>query len=98
MLNVGHGNDFAIDHSGTTPQGIPYDYTSIMHLHKTAFSIHQQKPTIVPALPEAFEHHIGPTEFPTSLDYLHINILYCGGNITLGFCIPECFYTGHMTC
>ena len=69
--------EFDIVDEDTSTQGVEYDYRSIMHPRVFAFGKRRTK-TIVPI------NYTGPvanTAYPTGLDILHINIMYCEGNI-----------------
>ena len=65
----------------TTSQGLPYDFSSIMHFRHNAFS-RDNKSTVFPrshTIPKTF---LGMSATGTDLDFLHLNILYCGGTCT----------------
>ena len=65
--------------SKSTSQGLPYDFSSIMHFQHNEFSLKHYKSTIVPhnrTIPKAI---LGSRAKPTDLDFLHLNLLYCGG-------------------
>ena len=62
-----------------TSQGLPYDFSSIMHFRNDAFSRESFKSTVVPrnrTIPKTF---LGSSASGTDLDFLHLNLLYCGG-------------------
>ena len=65
-----------LTHAGT--QGIPYDYASIMHYSASELSKNGQF-TIVPILDTVPPDTLGSSITPTPFDYLHVNLLYCGG-------------------
>ena len=63
----------------SSSQGLPYDFSSIMHFLHNAFSRNPHKSTIVPhsgAIPKTL---LGYSAKGSDLDFLHLNILYCGG-------------------
>ena len=77
---AGFEQKFRIENK-TTSQGLPYDFSSIMHFHHDAFS-RDHKSTVVPrnrTIPKTF---LGSSATGTDLDFLHLNILYCGGTCT----------------
>ena len=63
----------------STSQGLPYDLESIMHFKHNKLSVSEGISTILPQnvyLPSSI---LGISESGTNLDFLHVNILYCGG-------------------
>ena len=75
---VGYGEKFEIQ-SRSTPQGFPYDFSSIMHFRHNAFSRNQNDSTVVPHNRTIPITVLGSSAAATDLDFLHINLLYCGG-------------------
>ena len=76
-MSTEHWQEFEIGDE-LIAQGLPYDYASIMHYGHCAGSKNGQ-PTILP-----INHSIQPkvlsgSELPSEYDYLHVNLLYCGG-------------------
>ena len=65
----------------TTSQGLPYDFSSIMHFRHNAFS-RDNKSTILARSHTISETCLGRSATGTDLDFLHLNILYCGGTCT----------------
>lgn len=65
---------FDIDTTADT-QHVPYDYGSLMHYGRTAFST-IGLPTVVPKQTDAV---IGQLDHLSANDKLHINIRYCPG-------------------
>ena len=65
----------------STSQGLPYDFSSIMHFRHNAFSYHRHKSTVVSQTRTIPKAKIGNSDTGTEFDYLHINILYCGGKL-----------------
>ena len=63
----------------TTSQGLPYDFSSIMHFRHLAFSRDGHKSTIIPRSRTISKTFLGSSATPTDLDFLHLNLLYCGG-------------------
>ena len=64
---------------GSTSQGLPYDFSSIMHFRHNAFLRNGYESTVLPrnrTIPKTF---LGSSATATDLDFLHINLLYCGG-------------------
>ena len=70
---------FKVSQSSTT-QNLPYDYHSIMHYK--AFELSKNTtPTIKSLNASVPECSLGNSKVPTSLDILHINLLYCDGKM-----------------
>ena len=65
----------------TTSQGLPYDFRSIMHFRHDAFS-RDHKSTVLPRSHTIRKTFLGSSASGTDLDFLHLNILYCGGTCT----------------
>ena len=65
--------------SRSTSQGLPYDFSSIMHVRHNAFSQHSSESTIVPFNRTIPKTVLGNSTMATDLDFLHLNLLYCGG-------------------
>ena len=61
-------------------QGVPYDYYSIMHYEYFAAS-KNNLPTMLPLNPNIRPKDLGSASLPTEYDYLHINLLYCQGDV-----------------
>ena len=61
-------------------QGIPYDYASIMHYSASGISKNGQF-TIVPIIDTVSPDGLSTAITPTPFDYLHVNLLYCGGKV-----------------
>ena len=79
-LYIGAEVYFAVQDSSTA-QRLPYDYESVMHFVHNELSISHKKSTIIPrnhVIPLGF---LGMSKTGTGLDFLHINLLYCGGKI-----------------
>ena len=72
---IGLISEFDILDENTSTQGLPYDYKSVMHPNMFAFGGGSSK-TIVPLMAIG-RLSIGP--YPTAVDMLHLNFLYCGG-------------------
>ena len=75
---VGFEKKFLIQ-SRSTSQGLPYDFRSIMHFRHNAFSRDRDESTLIPlngTIPKAI---LGSSDTATDLDFLHLNLLYCGG-------------------
>ena len=65
-----------LDGENVSTQGVPYDYHSIMHFSSRAFA----KSTFVKTIePLNFRDAFGKASYPTFLDTLHLNFLYCEG-------------------
>ena len=64
----------------TTSQRLPYDFSSIMHLRHNAFS-HDigNMSTILPRNQTIRRSLLGSSNAGTDLDFLHLNLVYCGG-------------------
>ena len=64
----------------STSQGLPYDFTSIMHVRHNAFSCEFRcKSTVLPRNISIPTNELGRCSTGTDFDFLHINLLYCGG-------------------
>ena len=63
----------------STSQGIPYDFSSIMHVRHDAFSRSRYQSTVLPRNRATSETILGTSTTATDLDFLHLNLLYCGG-------------------
>ena len=76
---LGFENNFLIERRSTS-QGLPYDFSSIMHFRHNAFSCDSdKKSTLVPHNLTISRILLGISEKGTDLDFLHLNLLYCGG-------------------
>ena len=67
--------------SKSTSQGLPYDFSSVMHFRYTAFSSNPDLSTVIPhnhTIPKVI---LGSSATATDLDFLHLNLLYCGGKV-----------------
>ena len=74
-------NNFVVDMASAT-QNVPYEFKSIMHYGAYAGCIDATKPTIIPILKYNVSlAELGSSKLPTEYDYLHINLLYCAGNL-----------------
>ena len=65
--------------SRSTSQELPYDFRSIMHFRHNAFSRVPCTSTLVPRSRRIPKTILGSWTTPTDLDFLHLNLLYCGG-------------------
>ena len=65
--------------SRSTSQGLPYDFSSIMHFQHTAFSSNPNLSTVIPHNHTIPKIILGSSATATDLDFLHLNLLYCGG-------------------
>ena len=63
----------------STAQGLPYDFESVMHFRQNAFSRSLHKLTVLPSKEGLPSSRLGISHTGTNLDFLHVNILYCGG-------------------
>ena len=63
----------------STSQGLPYDFESIMHYQNNTFSTSLEKLTLLPKNANIPSSRLGISQNGTTLDFLHVNILYCGG-------------------
>ena len=76
---IGYDQHFVVQ-DGATSQELPYDYSSIMHFRHNAFSRPMcQKSTVLPSNQCIPKKKLGSSYTGTELDFLHINLLYCGG-------------------
>ena len=78
ITNVGFRDKFLIQ-SRSTSQGLPYDYSSIMHYRHNTFSRTRFGSTMIPGNRTIPKATLGNTVKPTELDFLHLNLLYCEG-------------------
>ena len=66
--------------------GVPYEYGSMMHFQSRQYSISNDR-TIVPLIGWAklgMSNQASELQsYPTKLDYLHINLLYCEGELIM---------------
>ena len=79
----------------STSQGLPYDFESIMHFRHNAFSNSRQKSTIFPQNLSFPSNRFGISNVGTSLDFLHVNILYCGGKV-INHNLPNSVFIMHI--
>ena len=70
--------NFHVQENSTTQQ-LPYDFESIMHFQHNAFSINPSKSTLIPISPGVSFNQMGTSKNGTTLDFLHVKLLYCGG-------------------
>ena len=63
----------------STAQGLPYDFETTMHFPHNTLSISEQLSTIIPQSAHLPASYLGTSQTGTNLDFLHVNILYCGG-------------------
>ena len=75
---TGFGEKFRTQNMSTS-QGLPYDFSSIMHFRHNAFSRDSSKSTLIPHNATIPKITLGSSATATDLDFLHLNILYCGG-------------------
>ena len=76
--NLGTFGNFIIQDNSTT-QSLPYDFESVMHFPYNLFSYKESAPTIVPKSQDIPLISLGKSNTGTDLDFLHVNLLYCGG-------------------
>ena len=74
--------NFQVQKNSTTQQ-LPYDFESIMHFRHNAFSKDLRQSTIIAVNSSISPNQLGASKLGTSLDFLHLNILYCGGGLLL---------------
>ena len=70
---------FDLEFASTT-QRLPYDLSSIMHFQHNAFGYPHQS-TLEPVNHTIPKKQLGISVTGTDLDFLHINLLYCEGNV-----------------
>ena len=75
---VGFEKNFRTE-SDSISQGLPYDFSSIMHFRHNAFSRSSYKSTVVPLNNTINITLLGSSSTGTDLDFLQLNIVYCGG-------------------
>ena len=63
-------------------QGLPYSYSSIMHYKAYDYAI-SDEPSIVPLDKSIPIETLGQNVAANALDFSHMNVLYCGGNISM---------------
>ena len=72
---------------GASSQHVPYDYSSVMHFRHDAFSPEMRdKSTVLPRNEAIPKIKLGSSYTGTNLDFLHINLLYCGGMAAKELC------------
>ena len=59
----------------SSTQGLPYQIESLMHFCYNEYSIWPDEFTMV----SKQRIELLSSQFPTTLDYMHINLLYCNG-------------------
>ena len=64
----------------STSQGLPYDFSSIMHFRHSAFAYPNQS-TLEPLSLRIAKEDLGSCAAGTDFDFLHVNLLYCQGNV-----------------
>ena len=74
---VGFEENFDPLYLVSSTQELPYDYRSIMHFSSTEYSFKYPRQTLAPLNRTVAQ--LGGSSYPTRLDYLHINLLYCEG-------------------
>ena len=75
---LGFGEKFFVQNKSTS-QGLPYDFSSIMHFRHNAFSGARNESTVVPRNHTIPKTILGGSANVTDLDFLHLNLLYCRG-------------------
>ena len=93
---IGFEEKFLIERRSSS-QGLSYDFGSIMHYRHNAFSRDGDKSTIVPCNRTIPRTILGKSATATDLDFLHINLLYCGG-MDANFMYVYTLYIGVGTC
>ena len=78
VTNEGFGENFHMQ-SKSASQGLPYDFSSVMHIRHNAFSNNECKSTVVPHNCSILKTILGSSHTATKLDFLHLNLFYCGG-------------------
>ena len=73
---AGMVKEFDIVDENTSTQGIPYEYSSVMHPGYFAFA----KRKISTIVPLKIKGHMSCNAYPTAHDLLHLKIMYCAGN------------------
>ena len=75
-----HPDYYTVSNQVATDQGLPYDFRSIMHYEPECSAIDADKPSML--IRHVPTKYVGEDDGPTCFDYLHINLLYCKGNLT----------------
>ena len=75
---IGFEEKFWIQNRSTS-QGLPYDFSSVMHFRHRAFSRSRCKSTVVPHNRTVPITILGRSATGSGLDFLHLTLLYCGG-------------------
>ena len=79
FISTGSKHNFEINQLAST-QGLPYDYKSIMHYPCTAYVRKDRGSfSIIPVNSSIPPRLLGSSIEPTEYDFLHINLVYCGG-------------------
>ena len=71
---------FAVENNATS-QKLPYDFRSLMHFRRDAFARKKGLTTIFPRNRSINPGMLGKGGSGTELDFLHVNLLYCGGKL-----------------
>ena len=81
---LGFEKMFEVEFTSTT-QGLPYDFSSIVHFQHYLFAYPHQS-TLEPLCLRIPKEELGSSVTGTEFDFLHINLLYCQGNVV---CLHE---------
>ena len=77
LLSLGVESNFEkVSSAFSTTQGVPYDYSSVMHYGAYAFS-RNGYPTIQPTDPGISLDTLGQRTGLSTFDLEHVNVLYC---------------------
>ena len=77
-IYLGVEESFAVE-SNSTSQGLPYQIYSLMHFSHNSFAFSPLLSTITPKDTLVPLELLGKSTTALRLDFLHINLLYCGG-------------------
>lgn len=83
FINTESESDYDSESINSTTQNLPYDYKSVMHFKCDDLDSRRGLNTLarISTNRKRPETLIRVSDTPTQLDYLHINLLYCGGTI-----------------
>lgn len=81
QISSGDWRQFEIGQN-VTSQRVPYDYFSTMHYEWDTGTVNGE-PTILPVNKSIAVDILGSAKIPTEYDYLHLNLLYCGGTLAI---------------
>ena len=79
-MHKGNERQFEVERYASS-QNLPYDFHSIMHFRHNQYAYRSEQSTIIPKNDALSKDILGSSDSPTALDFLHINLVYCGGKV-----------------